>query len=106
LEHPWRDIMQSTLKGFSWLVIVAAILLCVVALQLGMIVLALFLAHIAYKVNRYKNKLWTDFATANGWTIDIMTSVTMLVPPSLTFGHSPQLSPIVQAKISDLTFDM
>lgn len=114
--QPLRDIDHAGLKtikmsfgGYGWLVIDLVIVVSIGLMYFGffgIIPLVLYFSFIGSRVNKYKNQVWQNFAGANGWTLDQNTSEYTLVSPSVQYGHSQKLSPIIKANLAGLDCDL
>ena len=47
-----------------------------------------------------QNKVWKNFAHANGWMVEKAKKAEDVTPPSVEFGHSRKASPVINAVLS------
>lgn len=111
INTAWKTVMRTGLGGWAWPLAAAAtaagIWVSYAARDIRAIMITVFyFAYISALVNRYKNKIWSLFAAANGWQLDAVSSVEANMPPSLKFGHSPKFSPIIKANLNGTDTDL
>ncbi len=111
MDGVWQIALKDTVKlwgpgivGGFILVSLAASLFLASILAMGAVFLYFIILSI--RIKKLKNGVWKQFAAANGWTIDVETPPEVVVPPSLQFGHSRELSPVIQAQIGDMICDL
>src|SRR5580704_17028017 len=113
MQHAFSTVFKRSFKDWKGLLAFGVLLLaapvCGVLIASGFLVVfgpVLYFVFLAARTSTYRNKLWYNFAAANGWSLDTTTSVMELVPPSMQFGHSQHFSPIIQAQLGDLNADL
>jgi hypothetical protein len=110
MDTAWSAAFKAAVHSWRVLLFVLAFVLSIGLLAIGQFVFifAVVVAGLAYvsaQARRIKNQAWVTFALANDWTLDTATPAAVIIPPSLQFGHSPVLSPVIQARLGDLTCD-
>jgi hypothetical protein len=111
MDHAWGNALKASFKGkyiAAWFGLIAVVSLGVLAnlLQLSFIAIFLFFGVITSMVQVTKNRIWIQFAVANGWSLDTTVMANALVPYSLQFGHSQHYSPIITAVIENINCDV
>ncbi|HSX45456.1 MAG TPA: hypothetical protein VLG27_00435 [Candidatus Saccharimonadia bacterium] len=112
LKHATLYVLNNTWKGSLWglgvLSLAAGVWFSIQAVDprgiiLAMVPVGVLVAHLT---RNFKNRVWDEFAVVNGWTFDGDTPLAVLLPPSMQFGHSQHLSPIIQANLAGMVCDM
>lgn len=116
MDGAWSAVLKDMPASHYAPVILGLVLAVAAAVVIhhpGPVVLAAALIgqHLSGKVKKYKNNIWQNFGTANNWRVGIATmpeaTVEGLIPPSLLGrGHSEELSPFVEAKPGNHTFEV
>lgn len=105
MDHAWLTVMNRTWKGSLWVLGVLSVAAAMLVPYFGFFLLFLYLVLIVWLTNKYKEKIWEQFATVNGWKFDASIGPN-LITPSLNFGHSHHFSSVIQAQLGDIICDL
>lgn len=112
MQGAWLKVFKGTLHGWQLGLVGsgAAVSIGLLFVRNGpavsVAIIVLYSVFISYKVTKVKSTAWEIFALVNNWTLDLETSLEVIVPPSLRFGYDPFFSPIIQAQLGDITCDL
>ncbi len=112
MNNAWLPTLKSVWRDRFWQLATAALIaaggLAFVTHSSNVIIFAVVLYFFLFGsyVNRYKNKIWQQFALVNGWSVSADDAGEGLVPPSLQFGHSQNSSPVITANLAGLQCDL
>ena len=111
IQAVWKAAVRRTIIIWSAALVAGFLLTAFVvsiglAIDLGLGIVILYIVVLSTKVNKAKNAVWESFASANSWPLDTETPLSVVVPPSLQFGHSQAFSPVIQAQLGELICDI
>jgi hypothetical protein len=95
----------KTKSGIIWFAFLLIVFVSAFLTKNGSILLysaIIYLIYISVISTKKRNKLWTEFALDNGWTINDLTSI----PPSLKLGYSPVFSPAIAANLNGVNCEL
>lgn len=110
MKNAWKHAFNNSFWGWGWagagLVIIVSLLLTKLSAVFGGYFLIGYICYIGFLISQYKNKLWANFAAANSWPFDDITSTQVLISPGLNYGHSQDLTRVIQANVNNLQVDI
>jgi flagellar biosynthesis protein FliQ len=111
MHHSGWHVFKNAFKGYiiAVFLIVTAISIGLVftpADQLSIIVIILYGGLMTAKINSYKNEIWQEFATINGWATAKKISSPDFLPPSTNYGHSQSYGVVVKSRLGSINCDI
>ena len=111
MNNVWGKAFAASFKGrylVGWGLLLVAVGISIIASvpHYAFYAFVGVLVMVSAIVSRLKNQIWQQFASSNGWQIDIQTPEELLLPMSLNYGHSSHVSPIILAKLDVVDCDV
>lgn len=111
MSHAFGKVFKTTLHGIGLALNIVVLVLCIVLAELQLLPVVAWLAilymmFIGSRVSKYRNNVWTTFGAVNGWSIDVASPETVLLPPSLQYGRSHSFSSVLEASLGPINAEL
>jgi hypothetical protein len=110
MDNAWHQVVKTSFHGYGWIaggIIVAIGVALIVFSGIGFVILVGYALYIGTKLQKYEDRIWQNFAAANGLTVIPKQAVKGLVPPTLLkAGNSRTNSEAVSGQLGSTPYNI